>query len=576
MIKAIVAICIFTITLYASQRVYSIQLLTSSNPKALEKVYEKLPKKVRDRSVIYVTDSGRYTIRYLLSSKATPLRQIAKELKVETLKTRFWVVNTDPKKAKELFLQKLRYLREKGEAEEAKDIETILKRVFPNLEFASKMRPKHTPKIKESEKREEEPKEEQKGKKPQIVKPKGIEAEKVVEKKAKERKRVDKKSEKEFVPEPWMLLNAALNQYDLQEIERLLKRYEGVLPHRDEVDALFKLQRYAKAKESAYSYMNRFGYDYYLYKQFLDLVSMDTSRAEGEVGYIDRGVLRYISSTLKYTDEISQKRYLFAGMEVLSTQGYDNNDLKSIPDNLKGVYVGYKELLERGYYKVAAGAKNYLDTFFQLSFEYFHRTNRRLENRLRLAIGDDATESSALLVAGKKDLAELESTYSIDGKTAVQMVLSLQRYKDQNGKNVGSGSGASLTLTKKLRLSYPDFTLKTYLLSNSYSLRDSAGLIESISVQKPPFFLPPSYTQAGVGFFFGYDQKYRYTRRWRPFVDLDLFYNSVTKQGYSAIFGVGGPLFRKDNLSITIGLSNDFGGTGQGYSEVSLYYFYLF
>ena len=137
MARLLIFLTIISISLYSKERIYSIQLTASDNTQALKRVYENLPKKIKDKSIIYVTNSGKQTVRYLLSKSATPLKKVADNLKIDGLKGDFWVVNTDPTKAKEAFLKKYKLFSANGMTKEANDVAALLKSSFGSLKLPS-------------------------------------------------------------------------------------------------------------------------------------------------------------------------------------------------------------------------------------------------------------------------------------------------------------------------------------------------------------------------------------------------------------------------------------------------------
>lgn len=54
---------------------------------------------------------------------------------------------------------------------------------------------------------------------------------------------------------------------------------------------------------------------------------------------------------------------------------------------------------------------------------------------------------------------------------------------------------------------------------------------------------------------FGYEHRDSYTRTWKPFVNVDIGYNSVSNLSIGANIGLGGILFGKDQLSFEVGYS---------------------
>ncbi|GEM_PF-4664741 len=557
-------ILVFNLSLLAKERLYSIQLVTSDNMEALVKIYESLPQKIKNRSIIYKTDSGRLTIRYLLSKRATPLRKIAKNLKIEDLRGGFWVVNTDPQKAKKAFFNLLERVKNGSDRQSYLELKNTLSQIFgkeppQKKELFSKRpqtKPKHRPKEEPVEQSKEESVETKKTKKPT--------------------KLTKKRKKPFFFPEPWMLLNIALHDYDKERMRRVLSKYIKTLPHRDEVQALFELQRYDDSKSYAFDYMSRYIYDYHLYKQFLDIIHTDASRLDLRLTHINRGTLSYLQNEAQITKEWSQKRYFTFATKKSLFQDYDSQILKDLPSSQQEFGFGYKELLNRGFYELYAGYKDHINRYWSFQALYFNRCTDKIDSYVKIALNENTQESSHTIVAARADSVELFTTYKMDNKRYFETALGYKSIEDQEGKALGNAKEFLIRYIFKTRTAYPDITYKTYLKRAIFSKNYPTELIKRISVEDNPQFLPDSYYEGGVGILFGYDHKYRYTRRWRPFVDLGLYYNSVTYGGFSANIGIGGPLFRKDNISFSVGYSNAVDGINQEYIESMIYYFYFF
>ena len=93
---------IFLIAAFAFANYYSIQLFTASKNKinAVYDFYEKLPKEIKDLSVIYQTDSGYLTVRYMVFESVKELKPFTKLFK------HYSIVKDDEQKIKKLFLEK--------------------------------------------------------------------------------------------------------------------------------------------------------------------------------------------------------------------------------------------------------------------------------------------------------------------------------------------------------------------------------------------------------------------------------------------------------------------------------------
>ncbi|MBZ4643977.1 MAG: hypothetical protein JG767_1586 [Deferribacteraceae bacterium] len=72
--------------------------------------------------------------------------------------------------------------------------------------------------------------------------------------------------------------------------------------------------------------------------------------------------------------------------------------------------------------------------------------------------------------------------------------------------------------------------------------------------------LPDNFIEIGIGFQFGFDYYSLYNRQWRPFLNTSLGLNNNSNIGYSIFTGVGGGVFKQDNLALGIKFGKGFFG----------------
>ncbi|WP_200763630.1 hypothetical protein [Nitrosophilus alvini] len=573
MVRFFFIIFLAVFSLYAQEnRVYSIQLLTSTDKEAVKKIYENLPDNIKDFSIIYKTERNLSTIRYMIDKKTTPLKRLVRTIdfkKIKKLPGDYSIVNTDPQKAKNLFLKKLFYLKKEGKEKKAKKLFKILKNVFNDIDI-----------LKEEKEKEKLPQKVASGKEKSMktISLKFPDDEPV--KKAKtDIKKFEKRAEKKeisFLPEPWMELNIALHDYNKEKLHKILQNYMGMLPHRDEVEALNRLKRYDEALSRAYGYMDKYRYDYLLYKQYNDLLSENSSKVSNTLDYTKRGSLKQITDKIFVKKRVSQTIFVSSGFIFSKNKTLDTSEIKNIPTSEKEAFIRVKKLLHRGYIYAEAGYRKSVENFGTAKIQYFSKCTDKIDTSIKAAIGSKADETLFTLLGGKKNLIGIDFIYRVSNRHNISVYMENAYYYSQDDKKTGSGKKIEIEGLYRLRNSYPDFTFRSYLTSARFSEKSEKGVMKPLSPYSDFKALPESYHEAGIGFLFGYDQKYIYTRRWRPFLSSYLSFNSVTDTGFAIETGMGGPLFRKDNLSFSIGYSQNFQGTAQDYVKTLLYYFYIF
>lgn len=190
---------------------YSIQLYTA-NKNAINSVinfYNKLPEKIKHLSVIYKTDRGFLTVRYLVATKIKNLKPYAKNLK------HYSFVTDDETKIKKLFLDKFKT-----------DKSTSLKKLLITMKWLKiTKQPKSTTK--------------KKTKKPSAA----------------------RKSKSKTKYPDWVKMAIALHNYDKEKITKLLNTN---IDYYQKIEAYDKLQRYNDLTEIIYRNYNSNLADAYL------------------------------------------------------------------------------------------------------------------------------------------------------------------------------------------------------------------------------------------------------------------------------------------------------------------------
>jgi polysaccharide biosynthesis protein PelB len=155
--------------------------------------------------------------------------------------------------------------------------------------------------------------------------------------------------------------------------------------------------------------------------------------------------------------------------------------------------------------------------------------------------------------------------------------LELSEFYSQDIKRLGTGFYTYNQAQYKLKAGYPDYTLRAFFSYGNYREKaGSKGVIEQLSPFTAFRVLPENYYAVGLGFSFGFEHKYSYTRFWRPFFDASLAYNSLGSLGISTEIGLGGAVFGRDNFSVGLSFSKNTGGTKESVIGPYLIYRYYF
>jgi len=186
-----------------------------------------------------------------------------------------------------------------------------------------------------------------------------------------------------------------------------------------------------------------------------------------------------------------------------------------------------------------------------------------------------STESLYLELGGLKNYAKLSLTFTPYSRLSFYSSLELSEFYSQDIKRLGTGFYMYNEAQYKLRFGYPDYTLRVFYSYGNYREKaGSKGVVEQLSPFTAFRVLPENYYTIGLGFSFGFEHKYSYTRFWRPFFDASLAYNSLGGLGISTEVGIGGAVFGNDNLSLGLSFRKNTGGIKE--TIIDLYFIYRY
>jgi hypothetical protein len=180
-----------------------------------------------------------------------------------------------------------------------------------------------------------------------------------------------------------------------------------------------------------------------------------------------------------------------------------------------------------------------------------------------------------------KDAFENTLNWNLSNREYLRAGLALNRYRSQDGADLGGGTLVNVEAGHRLRIDYPDFTLRVFAAHAEFDPKAAPGaaLAELLPANRRTgdnTFLPAAATTWGAAFGWGLSLQDRYTRALRPFFDLSLARNSVTGPVHALRFGAAGSLAGQDHLSIFFSRASGTPGAPQGLREIGLAYQWLY
>jgi hypothetical protein len=183
-------------------------------------------------------------------------------------------------------------------------------------------------------------------------------------------------------------------------------------------------------------------------------------------------------------------------------------------------------------------------------------------------------------IGGMEDVIRIGMQQGITPRDNVTLQLSGQILRDQAWNQLGDGAACEAELTHRLLFTGPDTSLRLF---GGYHYYGQVGILSENTKELTPngngnasYFVPPTFTQVGIGILVNQEARTSYTRNWRPFLSADAGWNSSSNIGYRYEVGMVGPVVGLDALEVFF--SQESGTFGANYitSRIDLRYSYYF
>ena len=238
-------------------------------------------------------------------------------------------------------------------------------------------------------------------------------------------------------------------------------------------------------------------------------------------------------------------------------------------------------LLDSGWMEAGFGERSAFADQTSLRAGLYTEWGRRLSTLVTAARNERTLDSTALAIAGSKDELAARFQFAFAKREYLSGGVRSARYQTQNGAHLGSGSATEFELGHRVRIEYPDLTLR--LTAANYRF-NADGNADARTAQLNPlggvpgaaFFIPQNSRVVGAGVGFGESIRDAYSRGLRPWGSFSRTSSSLSGSGYNALFGVGGSVFGTDQLSVYWNRSRGGGSSGASILEYGLRYEVLF
>ncbi|MBU65881.1 MAG: hypothetical protein CL858_10565 [Cupriavidus sp.] len=375
----------------------------------------------------------------------------------------------------------------------------------------------------------------------------------------------------------------ALDQNDMNRLDRIMERQAGRVPVANQIEANLQLDRLSAAQTQAFETQDVARSDDTLQETLEDALLFNAQAIEPRVTFQHQKPLEY------YEYSLAGGARLWDGYSVnlrgvfRDQRSTDRTTLDNVPgtDRRAELALGYRDTQKR--WLLGVGRRDGLQSVTTARLTGNWNQEGRVSYTGTIGYNQQADESSQLRVGGMKDVAELGATWRLGLREFVSGRVQYSKFYGQDRTALGHGMVYDVEAGYRIRTQYPDYTVRVVGTRAIYSAN---GGTLSPTMQRllpadddeatPAFYMPQSFTQAGVLFGFGTDLIDDYTRKWRPFMEAGALYDSRAGHNFRGQLGVAGSVFGNDHLSLYVLHETASRTGGTPLTEVGLRYRWLY
>ncbi|MBU0719744.1 tetratricopeptide repeat protein [bacterium] len=377
--------------------------------------------------------------------------------------------------------------------------------------------------------------------------------------------------------EVWMKFNNALMFQNHSEIENILDAYLGSLPINDAFQAAEQDGQIALSQTLAFEALDKNSDSQSGYMQHLNLSKEYGDRFESQISYYNRDPLLQENISLKNSSYLGESLYILTELQYNKNSILDNNILIKVPQDVLRAEMGIKRLFKRGHVALHVGIHQAMREYDSYALLGEYKVSTDLKANIGIEKNTDAQESVQLLLGGKKDMLSLELNWAFLDSASIDMLYEFNKYESQDEIFLGRGNYGRLSLTKQIRLGYPDISAGMFYDYGEYSdTQTDKGTADEIQKEKLAV-LPEKFYNMGASFTYGMANSTAYTRVWRPYFSLNPYYNGQSHEyNFACSAGYGGALWHQDHLVFGASYTESVKGSGGSMLEIFLKYQFLY
>ncbi len=375
----------------------------------------------------------------------------------------------------------------------------------------------------------------------------------------------------------WAELALALLGRDRVRLERLLDDMPDWLPKLESIDAMRETRRYASAQTLAFETLGSRPDNPDAHQRVLDTFAEAGSFAQVGVGGLTQGALGIHGLRAETRWAATSGWSVLAEFDQLRLRTSDTEQLQGLPEMERRLALGVRRPIEDGWWVARVSHREGVRDVLGAQLQWQLGTPGRWQIAGVAGLRQTAHELALLRAGGSKDHLDVRLTWEATGRDYLALSVAGTRFRTQIGTALGDGLSGALEFGHRLRLDYPDVTIRLSLARATYDAeRRADALVTGMIGGRPddPFSLwvPASSSQANLSLAIGETANHAHSRAWRPYAEAGLRSNSITGTGYNLRAGLTGSLLGADRLTLFASSISAVPGNPRGSRELVMSY----
>lgn len=375
----------------------------------------------------------------------------------------------------------------------------------------------------------------------------------------------------------WAQLALALAGRDRVQLERLLDDMPDWLPKLESIDAMRATQRYASAQTLAFDTLGSRPDNPDAHQRVMDTFADAGSYGQLAFGGIEQGALRIHGLRAETAWAITSGLTALGEFDTLQMRSSDNAQLTGLPVSEHRISLGVRRLIDDGWWTARVSHREGLRSLVGTQLQWQVGTPGRWQLAGTFGMRQTATELALLRVGASKDHLDMRLTWAATAREYLAVNVSAARFRTQLDTPLGDGLVGGIEVGHRLRIDYPDITLRLSVVRSNYSAeRQFDPLITALigTAVSDPFsvWIPASSSQANLSVAVGESSVFGQSRAIRPYAQAGLRSNSLTGAGYDLRAGLAGSLIGADRLLIFASAVSAVPGNPRGSRELGVSY----